>query len=246
MSSPFELILQSLKDYRKEAPTLIGYAAWLLLPFFVSFAVSFLPITPVVQMLAIILTVVELVFIIWITIILCLCAQAIVFEQKANVSTISQQAKQLIFPVVIVNLLQLLVVLGGFLLLVIPVFLFAVWFGLTQFVTIFENKRGFDALSASRELTKGRFWYSARLVLIGPLVLLVCFSFLLSLMISIGSAIYGIDPTQLLSDDIPRWVESLEAVGELFFLPLVLLYFTHVYRELHEHPLQLEKSPEIA
>ena len=246
MSSPFELILQSLKDYQKEASTLIGYAAWLILPFFVSVAVSFLPITPVVQAFAILLAVAELLFVIWITTILCLCAHAVVFEQKTNIPTISQQAKQLILPVLTINLLQLLIFLGGFLLLVLPVFLFAVWFGLAQFMVMFENKRSFDALSASRDLTKGRFWQSARLLLIGPLILLFTFSFLISLIISIVSAIYSIDPTQLLSGDTPLWIDGLETVGELFLFPLVLLYFTRVYRELREHPLQLEKSPEIA
>lgn len=249
MKTPFELITHSLKDYKNNASTFIGFSAWLLLPFVATVLITLLPVTLFVQSLAVIIAIIEIFFIIWITIILSLCAFSSISGQTPNLATIPSQAKTMIVPILTINLLQLLVLLGGLFLLIIPVFIFAVWFGLAQFVALFENKTGFNALSSSRDLTRGRFWYSARLLIIGPLAILLIYSFLLSIIISIVSAFSGLNPTEFFVGDIPIWLNILEALGEIFLLPLVIIYLTHVYLELKQlstNTESLEKSLEIA
>jgi len=57
-----------------------------------------------------------------------------------------------------VYLLVAAAVVGGFFLLLVPAFIFAVWFAFAGFRIIFENERGRAALRASRALARGRFW----------------------------------------------------------------------------------------
>lgn len=247
MRSTIELVRLSIKDYKQEAATLIGYSAWILLPFAAFVLLSLLPLSPFVQLLAFALIVAELFFMIWVSITIALHAFAHIHGHPKDPGVLSAKARTLMAPLLSVILLLLLILIGGFFLLVIPMFIFAIWFGLSQFMVIFENKRGLDALSASHALTKGRFWPSAALLIGGPLIIMLIYSLILSLIIGVVTAIQGVDTVDLLLGELPLWVNVLEAVGEVLLLPLLMVYFTYVYLELkNTHAISLDKGCHIA
>jgi hypothetical protein len=247
MRSTIELIRLSLKDYKQEAATLIGYSTWILLPFAAFVLLSLLPMSPVVQLLAFFLMVAELFFVIWVTITIALHAHAHIHGHPKNTDALSAKARALMAPMLTVILLQLLILIGGLLLLVVPMFIFAIWFGMSQFMVIFEGKRGLDALSASHELVRGRFWSSVAFIVGGPLIIMIIYSVILSLIISLISATQGVDTVELLLGELPLWVNVLEAVGEVFLLPLLMVYFTYVYLELkNARATTLDKERNIA
>ncbi|MBL7154965.1 MAG: hypothetical protein ISS88_00455 [Candidatus Portnoybacteria bacterium] len=64
----------------------------------------------------------------------------------------------------LVALLTGLVVGLGFLLLIIPGVIFAIWFVFSTYTVICEDKKGFKALSRSKELVKGCWWPTAKRV----------------------------------------------------------------------------------
>lgn len=73
-----------------------------------------------------------------------------------------------------VSLLAGLAVAGGFLLLIIPGIIFAVWFVCARYIVLFENIRGRAALARSRELAKGYWWAIAgRLLAVGVCSMLI-------------------------------------------------------------------------
>ena len=232
MRSTIELIRLSLKDYKQEAATLIGYSTWILLPFAAFVLLSLLPLSPIVQLLAFLLMVAELFFVIWVSITIALHAFAHIHGHPKNTDTLSAKARSLMAPILSVILLQLLVLIGGFFLLVIPMFIFVIWFGMSQFMVIFEEKRGLDALNASHTLVKGRFWPAAALIVGGPLIILLIYSLILSVIITIISVAQGVDTVELLLGELPLWINVLETVGEVLLLPLLMVYFTYVYLEL--------------
>lgn len=57
-----------------------------------------------------------------------------------------------------VMLLTGLAVLGGFILLIIPGIIFAVWFMFSHLTVLFEDKRGVEALKHSKAYVRGRWW----------------------------------------------------------------------------------------
>lgn len=249
MQSPLSLLAQSMQDYRKEAPIMLGYSAWLLLPFAAFVLLSLLPTHFSVQIGLFLITIVELFFVIWVTIIISLYAYAHAQGHEKNIGAFSTKARSLMIPVLSVAILQLLVVLGGFFLLIIPMFIFAIWFGLAQYSAIFDNKRGLEAMSASRDLTRGRFWRSAGYLILGPLIIMLAYSVILSLFIALLAAVQGLNPTEVLTGPIPLWVDILESLGEILVLPLMMIYFTRVYLELKQTPAptgNLDKESKIA
>jgi len=63
-----------------------------------------------------------------------------------------------IWPIIYTSILVMLVVLGGTILLIIPGVIFSIWFVFSYYTVIFEDKKGREALKASRALVAGRWW----------------------------------------------------------------------------------------
>jgi hypothetical protein len=84
-------------------------------------------------------------------------ALSIVGDSNTGVVQNIKLAWPKIIPLFLVTLLMGLIVLGGFMLFVIPGIIFMIWFAFGNFIVVFENKRGVDALFTSKEYMKGNF-----------------------------------------------------------------------------------------
>lgn len=239
MTVLLQILALSIQDYRKHASILIGYSSWILLPFVVYVFLSFLPNTLIVDLLATGLAAVEMILALWIMTLLALFTYDTILQGKKTNDTLERRARTFILPLLGIVLFQALIFIGGFFLLIFPIFLFGVWFGLAQFMVLFEHKHGISALSASRELTRGQFWKSALLILVGPIGIFLIYTILLSFLLSIGVSIQQIDPEQLLTNDLPLWMDVVVSIGEMLLIPLFTIYFTRVYIELKSAHLKL-------
>lgn len=66
------------------------------------------------------------------------------------------------------------VVMLGFIALIIPGIIFAVWFAFAYLVLIFEGKKGVEAMKASKEYVKGNWWkVFGRFVVLGIAMILL-------------------------------------------------------------------------
>lgn len=229
MVAPLGLIVKSLQVYRSNTAMLLGYSSWLLLPVATFVLLDFLPLTPFVQFLAFVVLVAELFLSFWVAIILVLLANAYLKNEKPEHKKLSQKAKDLIMPVLLVALLQILVTVGGFILLIIPGILFFVWFSLSQFTVMLDGKRGFESLQTSKSMVKGRFWGIVYLFFGGTVVIFFVYSICISVIISVITALQGVNLTDVLAGPIPLWMQILESVGEVVILPLVVIYLTSAY-----------------
>lgn len=72
--------------------------------------------------------------------------------------------------VILVAVLSGLVIFAGFLLLVIPGFIFAVFLSLAIPALVVENKRGTDALGRSWNLVKGNFWHVLGTIFVAAII----------------------------------------------------------------------------
>lgn len=55
-------------------------------------------------------------------------------------------------------LLTILIVAGGFMLLIVPGIIFSVWFSFGIYILVAEDIKGWAALKKSKELVKGKWW----------------------------------------------------------------------------------------
>ena len=237
------LLKESLKLYRSHATNYIGYVAWLLLPFSGMVLLSLLPQTFFVFVLGIFLTFVQIFLAVWLAILLIQLTTSFKAGEKPDGIKFQKHATLLLRSALIIIALQLLVEIGGIILLVIPGLIFAVWYGFSVFTLIFENKKSINALSASRELSRGRFWPVCWRYYAGPILMLIVYSLILAILVTTISAIIGIDPQEALQIGTipPLWVSILDAIAEILLFPLVMIYLTLLYQELKKDHC---KSPE--
>lgn len=115
------------------------------------------------------------------------------------------------------NLLQILAVLSGLVLLVIPGLVIMLWIILTPQVAILEGRNGIAALKRSKQLGDGAHWRNA-----GLMMLLSIVSF--SIGAVIGGAFAAIDLTN-------HWIFHvlLMAVNQGLVVPIVLIALVLIY-----------------
>ncbi len=73
----------------------------------------------------------------------------------SSIRSLLNLSKPLILPYVGLSLVSMFLVVGGYMLFLIPGLILSIWFGFGMFVLIDENKRGISALLTSRDYIKG-------------------------------------------------------------------------------------------
>lgn len=116
-----------------------------------------------------------------------------------------------------ISLLSGFVIAGGTFLFFVPGLIFFVWFSLASFVLIYENKKGWQALLASKEYVKGNWWRVFwRLLFIGTIIWL--FFYLINVISGLVTVL-----------DIG---DILFCVGYLLLIPIVTIYLVLIYESL--------------
>lgn len=107
-------------------------------------------------------------------------------RQPGTVKESYLQAKSLLLPYLLISILTGIIVMGGFMLLIIPGIIFAVWFSLAPFVLVDEGLRGMNALERSRALISGRWWG-----VLGRVVVLILAAIIASTVLSFFPQIFS-------------------------------------------------------
>jgi hypothetical protein len=142
-----------------------------------------------------------------------------------------------------IGILVGLATLGGFILFILPGIWLAVKFGMAQPSLIEDGKKGTEALSASSELVKGRWWgVFGRSLVIGFIVGLLALVFMMALSWVIGLFI-GFDKVVALSDmrsgygyQTSAMVEGIQnimsGVVQAVLTPLAIIYSAKLFHSL--------------
>jgi len=114
------------------------------------------------------------------------------------------------WPFLLISLLTGLVIGLGFLLFIVPGIIFTIWLAFSAYAVVCEDKKGFKALSRSRELVKGHWWATAKRVFA---IMIITFP------LSLGA-------------------QSIPYLGQfaftILFTPFSIIYYYLIYQNLRE------------
>jgi hypothetical protein len=211
-----ELFKKSFDEYIKQVWNLAGIMLFgclgmvALLPFMlVVFLISFSAFS--IRHFSITLILVDVLFILigtFFAIIIGLWSRVALFcavkNNALNIKQILISAWPKIASFFWISLLAGLAVMGGFILFVIPGIIFAVWFGFSIYVFIFDGIKGSSALKKSKELVKGYWWpVFARFLVIWIVAMLI------------------------------SWIKGLGPIINVFFvIPFCAVYLKVLYEDL--------------
>ncbi len=234
-----ELVGQSWLIYQKHFYLLIGYAAWPLLPYVGLVLVSLPQPNIFFEGLSSVCLLAQSFLALWVGIIIPLIIRELTEKKKKiMLPNLQNKAWQLMLSVVFVAILETAVLLGGFILLIIPAFIFWVWFAMAQLSVILDNKKGLSALIWSRELARGKFFALAWRLIAGPLFILAVIISLAGLITLSIAAINQTPISVVFGPTPPLWADLISTVIETFSIPLFLIYFTLLYLDLTKPTLE--------
>ena len=251
LSTPRDLLTASFKFYRSHLWLFVGYTAWLLLPMMGFILMEYILGETPLFWLVILMTAIQAVLSLWITICLMRCVIQLKKNQPLDPNQLSLEAFRGIQPLLIVSILQFLIVVGGMLLLIIPGILFWIRYAFAQQAVIIDKKNPKEALALSKFLVEGRFWKVLGRLVFGPLAIGLTYAVALGTIVFIVGSILGIDTENLFSDDPVTWVQIIESIGDIFIIPLLIIYSVFLYEELKRPRSEtdspkLEKGPTVA
>lgn len=158
-----QLIVQSFSLYHKHWRRVLPYVALFAFPSFATLLVKFIFAFVEKNVLTIgtrvlLMTLFSLVSLGCTMMIIRVLAQIVKNDKPDSILEEFKQGARLIWPALLSSILVGLAVLGGFILLVIPGIIFAIWFAFTAYAVALDEKKGVHALRASHELVRGRWW----------------------------------------------------------------------------------------
>lgn len=225
------LLQQTVALYREHRWNYLGYSAWLFVPIVgIILANVFENILLVAGLF--IFGVMKFMLMLWIMVILIRMTFAFIHKQTLDQKTLAWESVKLLMPVFIVGSLYALVTLGGLLLLIVPGILFGFWYVFAPLTVILDEKRPLEALSASRELVRGRF-ASVAWVIICEQLLLGLLSMMILVIVATPIVVFAqFDPIALLTPPTPLWFTILQEMIEILIFPFSAIFATVVFVEL--------------
>ncbi len=230
MTTILELVSGSWSVYRKHASLYWGFAAWLLLPYAALVLLHVSGLEQKYPLLTDLFLLSQLLLLVWICLLLPLLTEQLIKNKKrVSLESLHERVRQVLPSVVLVALLETLVVLGGFVLLVIPGFLFAVWYMFAGLSALLDNTRGVQALSFSRDMVRGRFFEALWLGVAGPVLIALLFSLAVNVFLLLIAGLSGTPLEAVVATPPPLWVDVTIYVGDVLILPLLMIYVTLTY-----------------
>ncbi len=143
------------------------------------------------NILFLVLSVISAILVLWFSIVTVRIIAAR-YEKKdtPSISSYLHTDKKLILPVIGASILSGIIIVGGFILLIVPGIIFAVWFAFVMYAVALDGKDSVSSLTFSKNLVKGK-WWATLWRLIVPAAVYIVGTYLLQTPISIILNILG-------------------------------------------------------
>jgi hypothetical protein len=153
-------------------------------------------------------------------------------DAEQSVVELVKRAFKLLPKYIGASLVLFLVVLGGFLLFIVPGIIWSVWYGFAPLIALFEDKQGWATMERSKQIVVGRSW---------PVVGRLLFLALMLGLIEIGLSL----PFSIIHESLGSLAGTLLRI--LVLTPLGAIYSYRLYKELSATaaPNEAEPAPAV-
>lgn len=151
--------------------------------------------------------------------------------EAIGIRTAYQRARPFIGGYFWISLIVGLISIGGFLLLIVPGIIFAVWFSFATVIFVVENERGMNALLKSKAYVQGRWGYTFwRQLVVGVIYVIISLliSGLVGLLAWLGGSVAG-PAGQSIMGGLSTIIQN---VISIFIAPFIPIYIYLLYQNL--------------
>lgn len=167
---------------------------------------------------------------IWISVVLILMADKLYKGESIEINKIFELSFAKIPSYLLVALLTGLAVFGGFIMLIIPGIIFAIWFAFACYINLLEDKdnKGAAALKASKELVSERWWDVLVRLIIPALAVYIAVIIIMALIGIVMAALAG----AISEYDKMIITNIISSVCSLILAPLMVLFGIILFNSL--------------
>ena len=246
------LIADSWNVYAKHWNRMMEVSLWLLLfpVIHLLLALTFSGLSPTVSFYVLgAIEILDGLFAVWITIRLMRMALARSPKEEGLIAHNFRIGWDAYLPFFLISLLTSLAILGGVALFFFPGVWLAIVLVFAPLLFLDENIRGTQALAASAQLVKGRWWATFVRIALPGIFFFMLMMFALSLINFVASLFIGYDNVNRVMEAVSQsaWAPitaetiKLQSVGmflsrlpQALFLPIFIVALTKLYRSLKE------------
>ncbi len=235
---PLEIFQKSWQIFKANWRVLGRVISWLLIPAFLLGLLGFLDQKlgqsfinySVPTYLA--LSALTFVLGLWANIVLARLIYQALRQSPADRKAISREAWRDTVSYLWVSVLVGLITLAGMFLLVVPGFIFAVWYSLATLVFVLEGVKGYAALKRGKTLVRGRFWAVVWRWIVPYFFYLVMMTILVGLPTLLVGYFTGF--ANFSAENQPWWFNFWQSVVAILLLPLSAGFGVVLYGSLKE------------
>lgn len=128
----------------------------------------------------------------------------------------------------LVSLLQVLIVFGGFVLLIVPGIVFLMWFVFAPIIVVLEGRTGKSALGRSKALTRGFFWRNFAVAFFMAVFVFVWYLLAIALsgiLLGVVGALVRFSPQEIAAASTPLGLLIAAVTYPLLYVSLILTYY---------------------
>jgi len=172
----------------------------------------------------------------WMNVVVILNADRILGGKQIDADTTYKLGWQKVVNAFFVSVMYGLVVVGGLLLLIVPGIIFAMRYSLALQAAVLEDKRGWNAMRRSAELTKGRYASVFSLFFVPNLVFGIGVALLATIPSIVASFVGSViaPGSSLDSFAIRATLSSIDSVMSALTFPLAVIVSVLVYRAFRD------------
>lgn len=225
----------TLKLIKARSSELYGYAAWLLFPLLI-FVVANASGSTGNMVLSAIGNAGFALLATWVTAatIITTAFYSVHTKHEADPRHVSTHAWKLVVPLLIVQILVGVLQFAGFLLFIVPGLIAMTFFAFSAQEVVLNNRRHFRALTASRELSRGRFMFVASRWFGIVLAFLLALFGVTTIILAIAGTAMGVDALSSLAEQPPLWLDMLLSVVQIALFPPLIVAQTLLYLTLEK------------
>ena len=237
-----ELFAQSFEKYSKHFGKTLPYLAVLFLVFLLRYGAGYLGVhlafstrlsDQASDFIVLLLLFILLIVGFWASVVFIKTCQNL--DQNQPLLPFKQQflsSKKYLFPVFLITLLNILLIALGGILLLIPALIFFVWYYFSNYIVIFENKKGFETMSESKNLVVGRWWAIAWRISLPKAVFSLLSGFIGKALLAIFVIVFS--PSAIVYNLAFEFIAGMVAI---FMLPLFVWQDTTLYYSAKQTPV---------
>lgn len=217
--------------YRSHVSLFLGYSAWMLVPMILTVLISATFGSRYTDITQPILFVIDLLVMVWVIVCIIQITPAVVAKKRIDTQLMSAQAWKLSISFLLLGLLISLVTIVGFIILIIPGILFAIYATFCSQILVLEKTTIMGAIKQSFALVKGRFWSVAHRIILANIIWFLPYTVAMFLVIGILLIVNQGNIDLLLSGPTTLMEQVFTRAVDVLFLPIFLILSVLIYQD---------------